>query len=51
MTRLTLGGNEQRGARQRLGALACFIVALQFLSQRRDDAMDCFYQGRCTSCK
>src|SRR6266481_7395304 len=46
----TLSGNE-RGARQRLGALACFIVALQFLSQRRDDAMDCFYQGRCTSCK
>jgi hypothetical protein len=50
-TRLSLSGNEQRGARQRLGALVCFIVALKFLSQRRDDAMDCFYQGPSTSCK
>jgi len=35
-TRLTLSGNEQRGARQRPGALVCFIVALKILSQRRD---------------
>jgi hypothetical protein len=33
---LTLSGNEQRGARQRPGALVCFIVALKILSQRRD---------------
>jgi hypothetical protein len=41
---------EQRGPRQRL-AFVCFIAALQFPSQRRDDAMDCFYQGLCTSSK
>jgi len=33
---LTLNGNELRGARQRLGALVCYIVALQLLSPRRD---------------
>jgi hypothetical protein len=47
MTQLTLNGYELRGARQRLGALVCYIVALQLLSHRRD-AMDCFYHGRCT---
>jgi hypothetical protein len=39
--------SRQRGARQRLGALVCFIVASRFFR----NAAKGFYQGPTTSCK